>query len=44
MGKTKDILEKIGITKGTFHGRMDIIKDMNCKELTESEDTEKRWQ
>ena len=44
MGKTKDILEKIGITKGTFHARMDTIKDMNCKELTESEGIEKRWQ
>ena len=44
MGKTKDLLEKIGVIKGTFHARIDTIKDRNCKELTEAEDIKKRWQ
>ena len=31
-------------TKGTFHTKMDIIKDRNCMDLTEIEDIKKRWQ
>ena len=42
MGKTKD-LKKIGDTKGTFHVRMDSIKDRNGRDLTEAE-YKKRWQ
>ena len=30
-------------TKGTFHAKMGSIKDRNCMDLTEAEDT-KRWQ
>ena len=31
-------------TKGTFHAKMDSVKDGNCMDLTESEDTKKKWQ
>ena len=29
MGKTRDLFEKIRDTKGTFHAKMDTIKDRN---------------
>ena len=38
MGKTRDLFKKIGNTKGTFHARMGMIKDRNCKDLTEAEE------
>ena len=44
MGKIRDIFKTIGDTKGTFHSKMGIIKDRNCKDLTEAEDIKKRWQ
>ena len=44
MGKTRDLLQKIRDTKGTFHAKMGSIKDRNCMELTEAEDIKKRWQ
>ena len=44
MGKTKDLLKKIRDIKGTFHPRMDTIKDRNGKDLTEAEDIKNRWQ
>ena len=44
MGKTRDLFKKIRDTKGTFHAKMGTIKDRNCMDLTEAEDTEKRWQ
>ena len=28
----------------TFHAKMGIIKDRNCKDLTEAEYIKKRWQ
>ena len=31
-------------TKGTLHAKMDTIKDRNGLDLTEAEDTKKRWQ
>ena len=37
MGKTRD-------TKGTFHAKMGSTKDRNGLDLTEAEDTKKRWQ
>ena len=43
MGKTKDLLKKIRDIKGTFHPRMDTIKDRNGMDLTEAEEI-KRWQ
>ena len=30
--------------KGTFHAKMDTIKDRNGMDLTEAEDIKKRWQ
>ena len=42
MGKTKHILKKIRATKGTFHAKMDSIKDRNGMDLTEAEDIKKR--
>ena len=44
MGKTSDLFKKTGDIKGTFHARMDPIKNRNFKDLTEAEDIKKRWQ
>ena len=44
MGKTRDLFKKIRDTKGTFHAKMDIIKDRNSMDLAEAEDIKKRWQ
>ena len=44
MGKSTDLFKKIRDTKGTFHVKMDSIKDRNGMDLTEAEDTKKRWQ
>ena len=44
MGKTTDLFKKIRDTKGTFHAKMDSIKDRNGRDLTEAEDIKKRWQ
>ena len=44
MGKTKDFFKKIGEIKGIFHARMVMLKDRNCKDLTEAEYIKKRWQ
>ena len=50
MGKTRDLLKKIGDTTGTFHAKMGAIKDRNGEDLTESErsrrggkNTQKNW-
>ena len=44
MGKTRDLFKKIRDTKGIFHAEMGTIKDRNATDLTEAEDTKKRWQ
>ena len=44
MGKTRDLFKKIRDTKGIFHAKMGLIKDRNGMNLTEAEDTKKRWQ
>ena len=44
MGKTRDVFKKIRYTKGTFHAKMDSIKDRNGMDLTEAEDMKKRLQ
>ena len=44
MGKPRDLFKKMRDTKGTFHAKMDIIKDRNDIDLTEVEDNKKRWQ
>ena len=38
------ISKKIRDTKGTFHAKMGKIKDRNSTDLTEAEDSKKRWQ
>ena len=43
MGKTRDLFKKIRDPKGTFHAKVDTIKDKNGIDLTEAEDI-KRWQ
>ena len=44
MGKTRDLLKKTGDTKGIFHAKMGSIKERHRMDLTEAEDTKKRWQ
>ena len=44
MGMTRDLFRKIRDTKGTFHAKMDSIKDRNGRHLSEAEDFKKRWQ
>ena len=44
MGKTIALFKKIRDTKETFHTKMGSIKHRNCMDLTEAEDTKKRWQ
>ena len=44
MGKTRDPFKKIRDTKGIFDAKMDSVKDRNGMDLTEAEDTKKRWQ
>jgi len=36
MGKTRDLLKKIRVTKGTFHAKIGTIKDRNSIDLTEA--------
>ena len=43
MGKTRDLFKKIRDTKGTFHAKMDTIKERNGMGLTKAEDIKKRW-
>ena len=44
MGKTRDLFKKIRDTKGAFYAKMGTIKGRNGMDLTEAEDTKKRWQ
>ena len=44
MGKIRDLFKKIRDTKGTFHTKMDTVKDRNGMDLTEAEDIKKMWQ
>ena len=44
MGKTRDLFKKIRDTKGTFHAKMDIVKDRNGMDLKEAKDVKKRRQ
>ena len=43
-GKDYRSLQEIRDTKGTFHAERGSIKDRNGRDLTEAEDTKKRWQ
>ena len=44
MGNTRNLFKKIRDTKGTFHAKMDSIKEIYGMDLTETEDSKKRWQ
>ena len=44
MGKTRDLFEKIGDTKGIFLETIGTIKDRNGKDLTEVDDIKNTWQ
>ena len=44
MGNTRDLFKKIRDIKGTFHAKMNTIKERNGMNLTEEEDIKKRWQ
>ena len=36
MGKTRNLFKNIRDTKGIFHTKMGLIKDINCTDLTET--------
>ena len=42
MGKTRGLFMKIRDTKGTFHAKMDTIKDRNGIDITKAEEIKKR--
>ena len=42
--KPRDLCKKTGDIKRIFHARMEMIKDRNCKNLTETQEVKKRWQ
>ena len=44
MGKTRDLIKKIGDIKQRFHARMGMIKDRNSNHLTAAEEIKSRWQ
>ena len=44
MGKTRDLVKKIIDTKGSFHTKLDTIKDRSGMDLREAKDIKKRWQ
>ena len=44
MGKTRDLVKKIGDAVGTFHAKTGTIKDRNGKDLTEAEEMSKSQQ
>ena len=41
LGKTRDLFKKIRDTKGTFHAKMNTIKERNGVDLKEAEDIQK---
>ena len=43
MEKTRDLFKEIRDTTGTFHAKMDTIKDRIGMDLIEAEDIKKRW-
>ena len=44
MGKLRDLIRKITVTKGMFHTKMSTIKNRNDMDITEADDTKKKWQ
>ena len=43
-GKTRDLFKKIRDTEGTLYAKIVSIKDRKGMDLTEAEDTKKKWQ
>ena len=43
MGKSRNLFKKIRNVKGTFDARMGMIMDRGGKEITETEEINKRW-
>ena len=44
MGNTRDLFKKIGDIKGIFNARIGTRNNRNSKDLTEAEESKKRWQ
>ena len=44
MGKARDLFKKIRDAKGTFYAKIGTIKDRNGMDLTDAEDSKKKWQ
>ena len=44
MVKTRDLFKKIEDIKGAFCARIGMIKERNGTDLTEAEETKKKWQ
>ena len=44
MGKTTDLFKRMRDRKGMFPAKRGKIKDRNGRDLTEAEDSKKRWQ
>ena len=44
LGKTRDLSKVIRDANRTFHSKTGTIKNRNGMDLTEAEDTKKRWQ
>ena len=44
MVKIGDLVKKTRETKRIFHAKMGTLKDRNSMDLTEAEDSKKRWQ
>ena len=42
-GKTRDLFRKIGDIKGTFHPKMDTIKDRKGRDLVDAEEIKRGW-
>ena len=42
-GKTRDLCRKIGDIKGTFCPKMGTLKDINGRNLVDTEEIKKRW-
>ena len=44
MGKTRDLVVKIGYIKGRYHARIGTVKERSGKDLTEAQEIKKSWQ
>ena len=44
MGRTRDLVNKTGDTRGIFHAKMGTIKDRNGMDLREVKKIKKMWQ